>query len=97
MGGTLDEIVADYMTSYENYYHIEKDSEQYDKIAESNIMASLRSIAGLEEGADLSGVDLQAAAGTYLTETVGLSAEQVDALQAVLSGTAAGTETEQAA
>ena len=97
MGGTLDEIVEDYMTSYENYYHVEKDSEQYDKIAESNIMASLRSIAGLEEGADLSGVDLQAAAGTYLTETVGLSAEQVDALQAVLSGTAAGTETEQAA
>ena len=97
MGGTLDEIVADYMTSYENYYHIEKGSEQYEKIAESNIMASLRSIAGLEEGADLSGVDLQAAAGTYLTETVGLSAGQVDALQAVLSGTAAGTETEQAA
>ena len=97
MGGTLDEIVADYMTSYENYYHIEKGSEQYEKIAESNIMASLRSIAGLEEGADLSGVDLQAAAETYLTETVGLSAGQVDALQAVLSGTAAGTETEQAA
>ena len=95
MGGTVDEIKADYMTSYENYYHVEKDSEQYEKIAESNIMNTLRTIGGLEEGADLADVDLAAAAETYLTETVGLSAEQVDALQAVLSGTAA--EAEQAA
>ena len=58
-------------------------------------MNSLCTIAGVEESADLAGVDLAAAAETYLTETVGLSAEQVDALQAVLSGTAA--EAEQAA
>ena len=89
MGGTLDEIKADYMTSYENYYHVEKDSEQYNQIAESNIMNSLRTIAGLEKDADLSGVDLQAAAEAYLTATVGLSAEQVDALQAVLSASVA--------
>ena len=88
MGGTVAEIKADYMTSYENYYHVEKGSEQYEKIAESNIMNSLRTIAGAEEGADLAGVDLQAAAETYLTKTVGLSAEQVDAIQAVLSGAA---------
>ena len=74
---------------------MEKDSEQYNKIAESNIMNTLRTIAGLEEGADLAGVDLQAAAETYLTGTVGLSAEQVDALRATLS--AAVVETEQAA
>ena len=67
---------------------MEKGSEQYEKIAESNIMNSLRTIAGAEEGADLAGVDLQAAAETYLTKTVGLSAEQVDAIQAVLSGAA---------
>ena len=95
MGASVEEIKADYMTSYENYYHVEKDSEQYEKIAESNIMNSLCTIAGVEESADLAGVDLAAAAETYLTETVGLSAEQVDALQAVLSGTAA--EAEQAA
>ena len=52
-------------------------------------MNSLCTIAGVEEYADLAGVDLAAAAETYLTETVGLSVEQVDALQAVLSGTAA--------
>ena len=89
MGASLDEIVADYMTSYENYYHVEEGSEQYDRIAESNIMASLRMIAGLEAGADLSGTDLRAAAVGYLTKTVGLSAQQVEDLQAVLSGTAA--------
>ena len=50
---------------------------------------TLRMIAGLEAGADLSGTDLQAAAVGYLTETVGLSAQQVEDLQAVLSGTTA--------
>ena len=95
MGATVEEIKADYMTSFENYYHVEEGSEQYEKIAESNIMNSLRTIAGVEESADLAGVDLAAAAAAYLTDTVGLSAEQVEALQAALSGAAA--ETEQAA
>ena len=39
---------------------MEKDSEQYEKIAESNIMNSLCTIAGVEESADLAGVDLAA-------------------------------------
>ena len=95
MGATVEEIKVDYMTSFENYYHVEEGSEQYEKIAESNIMNSLRTIAGVEESADLAGVDLAAAAAAYLTDTVGLSAEQVEALQAALSGAAA--ETEQAA
>lgn len=89
MGGTLDEIKADYMLSYENYYHVEKDSDRYNRIAESNIMASLRMIAGLDEGADLSRVDLQKAASDYLVNTVGMTNDQVTALQGVLAtGTA---------
>lgn len=89
MGGALEEIKADYMTSFENYYHVEKDSDRYNRIAESNIMASLRMIAGLEEGADLSKADLQKAAEDYLTATVGLTTEQVAELRTALSTPAA--------
>ena len=44
----------------------------------------LQDLAGLEEDADLSGVDLQQAAEDYLTG-IGLTAEQVSALQTLLS------------
>ena len=37
MGSTVDEIKEDYMITYMNYYGVEYGSEQYEKIAESNI------------------------------------------------------------
>lgn len=83
MGGTQDEIVADYMLSYENYYHVEKGSDQYELISQVAV-GMLQDLAGLEEDADLSGVDLQQAAEDYLTG-IGLTAEQVSALQTLLS------------
>ena len=55
------------------------------------IVRAADTLAGLEEGADLASADLQAAAAAYLTDTVGLSAQQVEDLQALLSG-AAGAE-----
>src|SRR5699024_9182094 len=67
MGASLDEVVADYMTTYENYYRVEKGSEQHASIAESNILASLTTvICGLEKGSDISKVDLAKAAENYL-------------------------------
>lgn len=90
MGGTLEEITSDYMLSYENYYHVEKGSNQYQRIAESNILATLRTVAGLEKGSSLEGVNLQEAAEHYLMETVGLSAEQVTALRDNLSAPVSG-------
>ncbi len=83
MGASLDEIVADYMVSYENYYHVEKDSEQYKLISEV-AAGMLRDLAGLEKDADLSKVDLQKAAEDYMTG-IGLTAEQISALKTVLS------------
>lgn len=87
MGGDVDEIAADYMVSFVNYYHVEQGSEQYNKIMESNILANLRMIAGLEAGADLSKmeIDLEQAAENYLIKTVGLTAGEVGALKTVLS------------
>ena len=83
MGATQDEIVADYMVSYENYYHVEKGSEQYELISEVAV-GMLRDMAGLAKDADLSGVDLQKAAVDYLTG-IGLTADQITALQTRLS------------
>lgn len=83
MGATKQEIVADYMVSYENYYHVEKNSEQYKLISEV-AEGMLRDLAGLEKDADLSKVDLQKAAEDYLTG-IGLTASQISALKTNLS------------
>ena len=86
MGAKLEDIVADYMTSYVNYYHIDPttDKDKYDLIAEGNVMEMLRAVAGLEKGADLSKTDLAKAAETYLTAH-GMKAEDLTALKANLS------------
>ncbi|MCF6460410.1 tyrosine-protein phosphatase [Clostridium sp. Cult3] len=84
MGSTVDEIKEDYMTTYINYFGVEYGSEQYEKIAESNILESLRDIAGLEKGADLTDVDLEKAAEEYLLG-IGLTEEQIKTLKEKLS------------
>ena len=84
VGARLQEIKEDYMLSYVNYYGVEYGSEQYEKIAESNVLAALREMAGLPKGASLEGVDLAAAAEQYL-QGIGLSAEQVELLRGKLT------------
>ena len=83
MGATKDEIVADYMVTYENYYHVEKSSDQYATISRiaSDILCE---ISGLDKGADLSKVDLVKAATNYLTG-IGLTSAQVSSLKTALS------------
>ena len=80
MGASAEEITADYMVTYFNYYGVVPGTEQYDVIAASNIQKSLASafhMTSIFEG------DLQAAAVAYLTE-IGLSAEDIAAVQANL-------------
>ena len=84
MGASVEEIKEDYMVTYLNYYHIEDGSEQYNRIAESNILESLRHIAGLEKGASLEGVDLVKASEEYLLK-IGLSVEQIKEMKIILS------------
>lgn len=89
MGAKLDEAVADYMTTYENYYKVEEGSEQCTSIANSNIMASLTTIVcGYEKGADISGVDLKAAAENYLKK-IGMTDDEIAALKTKLSAESA--------
>lgn len=85
MGAKLDEVVTDYMTTYQNYYNVEKDSEQYKLIANSNIIDSLTTVViGYEKGADISGADLAKAAESYLKK-IGLTSDEISALKAKLS------------
>lgn len=92
MGGTKDEIVADYMVTYENYYHVEKDSEQWTGLAQRNVIKDLMKLAGVETEEELAEADLAAAVEKYLTEEIGLTAEQVTALKGVLSTPVAAEE-----
>ena len=85
MGATVTEIVDDYMLTYENYYHVVHDSEQWEAIANSNIRATLSSLAGLEKGSDLSKVDFVKVAETYL-KGIGVTEAQIAAVKANLSG-----------
>ena len=74
MGASADEVVADYMTTYENYYGVQKGSERYDRIAQSNICKTLAAVFGIE---DIAAADLAHEAQAYLTGTLGLSDEEV--------------------
>ena len=79
-GFSTEEILADYMLSYINYYGIRPGTEKYDMIAEKNAIEMMRTIAGLEKGADLSAVDWKAAAEKYLTDH-GMSADALATLE----------------
>ena len=80
MGADLDAIVADYMESYVNYYHLEPGTDKYSMIAEKNILEMVRQVAGVEKGAALDGVDLRAAAEGYLAAH-GMAEDAIRALQ----------------
>ena len=84
MGASAEEVVADYMTTYYNYYGIEPGTEKYEAIANSNIVKSLEAAFGIE--------DLYAAenlfqeAALYIHEELGLAPDEVYALRANLLG-----------
>ena len=76
MGATYEEVVADYMVTYSNYYGVEVGSEKYDAIANSNIIKSLQNAFGVE---DLSKADLSAEAKEYIA-SLGLTEAEIAAL-----------------
>ena len=79
MGLTYQEIVEDYMTTYENYYHIEKGSEQYEAVKKSNIDSMLSFIASAESD-KLSQVDLSLKAEEFLL-AIGMEEDTVRKLK----------------
>ena len=83
MGLTYDEIASDYMTSYENYYHVGKGTEQYEAVKRSNIDSMLSFIAGVETK-DLENVDLAGKAEEFLI-AIGMEKADIDTLKSKLS------------
>ena len=80
MGASKDEIVADYMQSYVNYYKVKEGTEQY-RLISQDVLGMLKIIAGTS---DLDKADLAAGARNYLLSG-GMSASQIDTLKAKLA------------
>ena len=78
MGATADEVIADYMVTFFNYYGVQPGTEQYDIIANSNICKSL---AAAFDIADIREADLQAEAEAYLLE-IGPAANEIPQIRA---------------
>lgn len=79
MGASLDEIIADYMMTFENFYGVEKGSKQYEAIS-NNIVKNLKVAFSVDSLYDL---DLANAADAYL-QGIGLSADEIAAIRAKL-------------
>ncbi len=84
MGTDYNQVVNDYMISYENYYHLEAGSEQYEAVKNSNIVSILSTITGVSDPAKLKKADLSAAAEAYI-RSIGLTNEEINTLKANLS------------
>lgn len=80
MGASEDEVVADYMASYTNFYGLAPGSEGYEDIANLNIRKTLCKAFGLES---LGAADLAECAEGYLLD-IGMTAGEIEALKARL-------------
>ncbi|MCR4709118.1 MAG: CotH kinase family protein [Clostridiales bacterium] len=81
MGATYEEVTADYMTTFYNYYGVKPDEERYNVICNGNIVRSLAKAFDVE---DLSTADLQAEATEYLKK-IGLTDDEIAALKTNLA------------
>ncbi len=78
-GASWDEIEADYMLTYDNYYGITKESDKYAVIVENVLVPMAESMAG--DGVDVKTADLSGPAERFLTEA-GMTAEDIALLKA---------------
>ena len=84
-GASYQQIVDDYMITYDNYYRINaaNDAKRYNIIKEQRLDSMLRHVVGAEKGADLASADLSAGARNYL-KSAGMTDGQIDQLTAYL-------------
>ncbi|MBR3077344.1 MAG: 5'-nucleotidase C-terminal domain-containing protein [Oscillospiraceae bacterium] len=88
MGATYDEVVADYLKTYTNYYTVVDGTQQplseetLNAIADSNIIKTLKTAFEVE---DLTTADLAAEAEEYIA-SLGLNGEEILALRENLAG-----------
>lgn len=80
MGANYDEVIADYMKTYENYYKVEKGTEKYNAISQSNIVKTLEAAFNVT---NLQNANLQEGAISYI-KSIGLTDAEINALMANL-------------
>ena len=85
-GASYDEMVADYMISFDNYYGIDEqsDPEAYDIILNNNFVPMIRYIAGLDKNDDILAADYESGAEAYLINC-GMTGEEVSTLKEKLT------------
>ncbi len=85
-GATYEEIVADYLITYDNYYQITpvKDPALCNTLVSLRLNTCLMYYAGVDDEAQLPGIDYAKAFSNYLL-THGMSQEQLDALVQALT------------
>ena len=83
MGASAEEVAADYMITYFNYYGVQPGTQQYQVLAESNIISSLQAAFQVE---DLYAADLAAEAQQYLLEEIKLTEDEIALLKQKLAG-----------
>ncbi|MBE5972517.1 MAG: LysM peptidoglycan-binding domain-containing protein, partial [Lachnoclostridium sp.] len=80
-GASYDEVIADYMITYDNYYGVKPGTDKYYAIAESNIEKSLKLAFGVE---DLTSANLAAEAEEYFA-SIGLTSGEIAKLKGNLA------------
>ena len=90
-GATYEEIVTDYLITYDNYYGVTppKDRDVCNTLLSLRLYPCLMYYADIKDEAQLPNVDYAKAFSNYLLSH-GMSSEQVDALIKVLTVTATG-------
>lgn len=81
MGASPDEIVADYMRSYENFYGVKANEERWGALADANIRKTLPAALGLSS---LHGGDLKKAAENYMKQ-IGLTDGEIALIRSKLA------------
>ncbi len=84
MGASKEELLADYLRSYEEYCRVEPYTAPW-RVARAEAISNLLTFTGAADEAALDSMDLAAATRTYLLEKVGLSEVQIDLIVAHLS------------
>ena len=86
MGAELEEIMGDYMTSFYNYFGIDKETEpeRYQAVLDNNLLAFLYHVTGVDTYEKLEQVDPEAAVTKYLLDA-GMAEEDILTLKSKLS------------
>ncbi len=84
LGATYEELIDDYFVTYHNYYGIEKGSNKYEVIKSLHIDEMIRYVFGFDEETNLLTANYKTPVNAYLL-SIGLTQEQIDAIQVKLS------------